>query len=371
MMPRLLKNLLLGTTLCLPAAIAMAGGIDRSGQGLGALFEQGHYVDISYAWARPDVRGKDVMKGRTSDVTGDYGLVSASAKFDVTPNLSAALVFDRPWGGDLLYGTSSPLLARTRVDVKADAVLGLARYRFNEQFSLHGGLRVQRAEGLVGLGGLAYGAVNGYQVRLGPDTATGWVGGAAFEIPDIALRIAATYHQRIEHELKTVETGPLPPLAGRSVTRVSTPRTVNLDFQTGIATDTLLFGQLRWVNWSEFRVDPTHFMAVTGVGLIELDDLRTYALGVGRKLGDRWSAALTWHYEPRGGHFNSPLSPVSGRRGVTLAIRHQIGKMEVSAGINYLKLGDARLETGTPDTQRATMSGNDSLGVGIKLGYRL
>jgi len=36
--------------------------------------------------------------------------------------------------------------------------------------------------------------------------------------------------------------------------------------------------------------------------------------------------------------------------------------------MSYSKLGDAALETGTPDVQRATMSRNSSLGFGVSIG---
>ena len=38
-------------------------------------------------------------------------------------------------------------------------------------------------------------------------------------------------------------------------TPIDPPQSVNLDFQTGIAKDTLLFGQIRWVDWSNTPID--------------------------------------------------------------------------------------------------------------------
>jgi long-subunit fatty acid transport protein len=356
-----------------------AGGIDRSGQGLGVLFEDGARVEMSWAHVAPSVRGVDLLGGKTGDVAGDYALTSLSAKLDVNDRLSLAMVADQTYGADILYGPASPLLGGTEVDVAAHALLGLARFRVDPAFSVHAGLRVQRSAATVSLRGLAYGPVDGYRVRLGPDNEFGWVAGAAWEQPDIAMRLALTYHDAIDHRLATTETGPridpdgpgpapdLPLLDGRSTTRISTPRALNFDFQTGIAPDTLLFGQARWAKWSEFRVVPARFLAVTGEGLIELSDTRTYTLGVGYRLNERWSGALALTREAKGDPLVSPLAPVNGRRGVSLAAMHTRGAVKISAGVSYIELGDALLETGTPDTQRATMRGNDTLAFGIKV----
>lgn len=355
--------------LAMAATTAWAGGIDRSGQGLGALFEKGRYLEVSVSQVMPRVKGVDLLGGTTGDVAGNYYLPMLSVKLDANDRLSFAVVADRTYGADIHYGRGSALLGGTLVDVSSDAVLGLARYRLNEHFSVHGGLRVQKSAATVRLRGLAYGLVNGYQVRLGPDTATSPVIGIAFEKPEIALRISATYHDAITHKLKTRETAPLALLNGISTTSITTPRAVNLDLQTGIAEDTLLFGQLRWVNWSEFRVNPARFLAVTGEGLIDLKDTRTWTLGLARKLSDQWAIALSTSYEGKGDPLSSPLSPVNGRRGVTLAAIHTVDKVRITAGVSYIKLGDAKLETGTPDTQRATMGGNSTVGLGMNVGW--
>lgn len=363
------KNLALLGLLATAAPAAWAGGIDRTGQGLGALFESGRYLEISVGHVAPRVEGADLLGGQTGDVAGAHLLPSVSLKFDAGDRLSFAAVADRTYGADILYGQGSPLLGGTRVDVASHGVLGLARYRIDKNFSVHGGLRLQTSSATVRLKGLAYGPVSGYQVRLGPDTAISPAAGIAFEIPEIALRVAATYHAAIKHKLATRETAPLAPLNGSSTTPISLPRAVNLDFQTGIARDTLLYGQLRWANWSEFRVDPARFVAVTGEGLIELKDTRTWTLGLARQFDARWAGAIALNYEGRGDKLSSPLAPVNGRRGLTLAAIHARDALKITAGVSYSKLGDARLETGTPDTQRATMSGNAALGLGIKLGW--
>ena len=357
------------TLLAACALPAWGGGIDRSGQGLGALFEPGRQIELSFRQVVPEIRGEDRLGGSTGDTGRDYSLPGASVKFDAGERLSFALLFEQTYGADILYDEGSLLLGGTRVDVRAHSLAGLARYRLDPNFSVHGGVRVQNAHADVRLKGLAYGPLNGYHLHLGADTAVGTIAGLAWERPEIALRIAATYHGPVEHRLNTREQAPLAPLNGQSTTMVRTPRALNLDVQTGIAAGTLLFGQLRWVRWSEFRVDPLHFRTLTGEGLIDLEDTRTWTLGLAREFTPRWAGAVSLHYKARGNEFNSPLSPTNGRQGLTLAAIYREDRLRITTSLSYLKLGDARLETGTPDTQRATMQGNSALVLGMTLGY--
>jgi long-subunit fatty acid transport protein len=355
--------------LVLTGSTGRAAVLDRSGQGLGALFEEGRYMEVSLAQVMPSVKGRDVQGGATGNVGGDHLLPSASVKFDANERLSFAFVADQPYGAKLHYDDSSRLLGGTSVDETSYSVLSLARYRLTDRFSIHGGVRVQSSSATVHLQGLAYGAVNGYQVRFSTDTAAGAVAGMAYEVPDIALRVVATYHDAITHQLDTRETAPLAALNGSSRTSITMPRAVNLDFQTGVATDTLLFGQLRWVNWSEFHVAPARFFAVVGDGLVNVTDSRTWTLGLARRFSPHWSGAFSLSYEASNDGFSSSLSPVNGRKGMTLAAIYGVDKMKVTVGLNYTQLGDARLATGTPGTERALMSGNSSLGLGLKVGW--
>ena len=159
------------------------------------------------------------------------------------------------------------------------------------------------------------------------------------------------------------------PLA-QSVANVSTPQSVNLDFQTGVAANTLIFGQIRWVDWSEFTLSPEFFAGATGgQSLIDLPDTTTYTLGVGRKFSDAWSGALSFTYEDESNPLVSPLSPVNGSMGVTVAGIYTQGNMKITTGINYTQFGDAQPETGTPDEARAEFTDNSAFGLGVKVGF--
>lgn len=359
--------------LALCTGTAIAGGIDRSGQGNGALFEKGRYVELSFGFVQPSVSGNDVAvfgSGASGDVAANYTQLGLSYKYDINEKLSFALNIDQPFGADVLYGTTSVALGNTNAVANATAITGLMRYKFNDAFSVHGGLRAQKSDAFIRLQGAAYAGLSTYNVTLESDTALGYVVGVAYEKPEIALRVALTYNSAIKHEFDTIERAGLVQIAPQSITETKTPQSVNLDFQTGIAANTLLFGQVRWVDWSQVELSPTFFAGATGgASLIELDNTVTYTLGVGRKFSDTWSGAFSLTYEDSTDPLVSPLAPTDGRFGATLAGVYTKDNMKISAGVNYTMLGDAQPETGTPDVARANFTDNSALGIGIKVGF--
>ncbi|NHB77465.1 OmpP1/FadL family transporter [Rhodobacter calidifons] len=366
-----MKQILMASVAVLVAASgATAGGIDRSGQGLGALFEKGRYLELSFGLASPSVSGTDVLSAPTGDVAGTYAQLAFSYKYDISDQLSMALNIDQPFGADILYDTTSLVLGGTMAKAESYAVTGILRYKLNDAFSVHGGLRMQHAKGDIRLQGLAYGGLSGYNVSLSGDWAPGYLVGVAFEKPEIALRVALTYNSAIKHGFGTIERVGAVQVAPGSETEVELPQSINLDFQTGIAKDTLVFGQIRWADWSEFQINPAFFTPIAGGGLVDLEDTVTYTLGVARRFNENWAGSVSLNYEGKGSDdLVSPLAPTNGRLGATLGAVYTMDNMKITAGINYTRVGDARPETGTPDTARASMTGNDVIGVGVKVGW--
>ncbi|WP_095589769.1 OmpP1/FadL family transporter [Actibacterium ureilyticum] len=359
------------------ATPGLAGGIERTTQSAQVLFEKGNYAEFSVASVKPTLDGEDVLDNEISNVTDRYGLASAALKFNINETLDAAIIFDKPFGADVKYRYDGvlpfqpALLDGTSAYANTSAITGLLKYKFNENFSAYGGIRAQQAYGEITLGGAAYGPFSGYNVELDRDQAFGYVAGVAYERPDIAMRIAFTYNSEIEHNMDTTESGALPFLNGTSKTKVKTPESFNLEFQSGIAADTLLFGSIRHVKHSQFRLDPELFVAQVPGGLIDLNDTTTYRLGIGRKFNEKWSGAITLAYEDADDKLVSPLAPSTGFKQISIGATYKATPMlELSGGISYTMVGDANPETGTPDTARAEFDNNDVVGIGFKVAYR-
>ncbi len=348
--------------LSLASTVSYAGGIDRSGQSIDILFESGSATELSFGSVAPSVTGADALGGATGNVGNSYMPMALGFKADISDKLSYALILDQPFGADVSYAATSLLLGGTGAVASSSAVTGVLRYKFGNGVSAYGGLRAESASAKVDLAGLAFGPLNGYSVNLAQDTSYGYLVGVAYEKPEIALKVALTFNSAITHQFATTETIGGFVVAPPSTTTTEMPKSINLDFQSGVAANTLVFGSIRWVDWSAFKLAPT----VPG-DLININDSISYSLGVGHKFTDNWSGALSMNYEAAGNPLVGPLSPTNGKIGVTLAGIYKSGNMKFTTGVNYTKVGDAQVQTA--GVTRATMAGNSAFGFGVKIGF--
>lgn len=360
---------LAAAALALSAHGVTAGGIDRSGQPIGIIFETGNYVEFSFRSANPEVSGVGAPTGptpgaTTGDATPSYGLFSSGLKFAINDQVDAALIFDQPFGADLAYPPSFYFASGATANLRSNAMTGIVRYKFADKFSVYAGLRQQTMKANVGVPYVA-----GYTANGSNDTQLGYLIGAAYERPDIALRVALTYYSSVDHRLSTFETSGFAPLGVTSTTKIETPQAINLDFQTGIAPKTLLFGGVRWVEWSKFAIAPSHFAAITGgAPLVSFsDDRLTYSLGIGRQLSDNWSVAASVTHEPQVGGFASNLSPTDGYSSVGVGAIYRQDNMKLQAGVSHTWIGDAT--TALFGAPAGNFADNTALGFGLKVGF--
>lgn len=407
--------------LALTAGMAQAGGLDRSNQSVLSVFAPDDAFDVSFGVVTPKITGSDGL-GASYDVGESYTQFGLSYTKQINDQMALALIFDQPFGADINYDTdpTTSMLGGTMADLNSKAFSAVGKYQINDRVSVFGGLRLQGVDATVALNGAAYlnaitisgvaatvpgldasvlgaavggdaasqaaidgtygagtfatlagavttaqtgfAATNGYNFTMANDYGVGYTIGAAYEIPDIAFRLAATYHSEIDHNATTVEN-----LLGDTIngtTSYVTPRSFNLDFQTGIAADTLLTASYRWTEFSKVDVVPTRL----GSDLVNLGDSQRYTVGIGRKFSDSFSGSLTISYEPEGGDATvSPLGPTDGLLGITLGGKYTNGNTSISGGINYSKLGDAN--AGVNDTAVASFSGSSAIGVGFKISH--
>ncbi|QPM89534.1 OmpP1/FadL family transporter [Pseudooceanicola algae] len=359
-----------GIVAGLGATPAQAGGIERTTQSAMPLFEEGNKFTLSYGYAWPQVSGTTYAVGPfgaagTGNVANNFALPGFSLKMDLDDRFALALIYDRPFGADVFYDLSNPVLGGTSAVSDTSALTALGKYKVTDNVSLFGGLRIQQSNGDITLQGAAYSTLSGYSVSLQDDTAYGYVLGAAYEIPDIAFRLALTYNSAIEHDFDTVEN--INPTV-TTTTQTKTPSSWNLEFQTGIAEDTLLMASVRYVEHSEFVVKPASFYGLTGRSLVNLEDTTTYRIGVGRRFSDRIAGSAMLVYEPEGDPMVSPLAPKTGMTGIQLGMSYLVSdQVEISGGISYLMLGDATPQTG--GSARADFADNSITAVGLKVTY--
>lgn len=350
------------------ASAALAGGIDRSGQSIGVIFEKGNYLELSFGVISPEITGVGtaiVGGGDSGNMAETFTQLGLAYKHSFGNGLDAAIIFDQPFGANVLYPAAPYFNTGASATLKSNAITGVVKYTLPENISVFGGLRVQTLEAQATVP-----IVAGYTVNAPVNTGIGYLVGAAYEIPQMALRVAVTYNSGIKHALDATEAGPVP---GINVVNVETPQSVNLEFQTGIAANTLLFGSIRWVDWSNFNISPSGYSTATGGSSLVsyANDSVTYNLGVGYKIDENWSAAVSVGYEQSNGGFASNLGPTDGNYSIGVGATYTNGGMKTTLGVRYVKFGDAQTTLGSlpPGTAASNFNNNSAIAVGLKVGY--
>jgi len=349
-------------------SLATAGGIERSNQSIAILFEEGTYLQFGLGHVGPSVSGVGPNasgSGRTStgDMAPSYNSPTISFRSDLTDKLSFGFIIDSHVGADAHYPAGTNYRAQgTTAELDGSAFTALLRYEMEGNVSVHGGLRVSDIEGTASISFLNYGLdVEGGQ-KLG------YVLGAAYEMPEIAMRVALTYNSAITHTLSGTNGLLRPQIAAPTSFDSTIPQSVMLEAQSGIAANTLLFGSVRWVDWSEFDIIPPDLInPITSQVLPLVDyehDTTTYTLGLGRRLNENWSGAVSLVHEKEVGNATD-LSPVDGRTGIGLGVTWENERFEVTGGVQYSRLAD----TDTP-ALGAAFRDNKTLAAGLRLGFR-
>jgi long-chain fatty acid transport protein len=342
--------------LALSTTTAIAGNIERSPQSVALLFEPGNYAEFNFGYVRPKVSGT-VGGGAVSsgDMLDSYTTLSFGVKMPINDRIDVALVLDEPIGADTNYPAGTPYPAQGATGtVDSHTLTALMRYRFDGGFSAIGGLRIQQTEGTVAL------PFAGYTMATSTERDLGYVVGVAYERPDIALRVALTYNSAIKHRFAANES------TGPSQFSTTIPESVNLEFQTGIAPDTLLFGNLRWQKWSDFRIAPDGFDGIAGIPIVSYPgNATTLNLGLGRRLNENWSGAITLGYQDGSGLPTGNLGPTNGYKSIGLAATYTQGAARITMGVRYIDLGNAT----TIPAISGRFTGNHAIAAGVRVAY--
>lgn len=353
------KHALAATALTIATTgVAHAGGIGRDGDRSQILFEEGrNYLEFSAATINPTVSGS-VLGGAlgSGNIQKSYQNFSLGYKHQYNEKLSFAIVANEPVGADVSYSAGTPYpFSGSSAEIDSMAVTGLVKYDFTERVSAYGGLRVQSLTGNLAIrtAGLPLPPV--YNLNVDRDWRTGYVLGAAYQIPDIALKVALTYESEIEHSFIDNTGTPFD---------VTIPQAVTLHAQSGIAQNTLLFGSVRWQEWTAFEIRPLDFLGGAVAIASEPSDIWTYEVGIGQRFSENWSGALTLGYEEDQGDTVGNLSGKDGYTSIGLAVKYETEAWEVTTGVKYIDIGSARTSIG------ANFDDNDAIAAGVKVAVR-
>ncbi len=427
-----LKTLAVAIATLSVASMTNAAGLDRSGQDVTAFFQDGTYAEAAYTYIDADVSGYDTANSdpysndyergnKTGDIAEAYDFFRYGVKADINDTFSVGILYDEPFGaaaeytqsnfvasdslaesfGELAADGVDPQTAgaiataeattageNTNVEVRSQSLTGILGMKFgaNKNFQVYGGPVAQRIQSTTKLRGLAYGPATGYTSTSNPDMEYGYIAGVAFSKPEIALKAALTYRSEIEHDANTSETYPIRSIASGgalSDTRsgkieVTTPQSVNFDFQTGINPTTLATAKVRWVPWSDFVLTPPLYNEVSqgryppnGLNLVEYnDDQWQVELGLAKRVAPALAISGTVGWDSGTGDETTSLGPIDGYYSVGLGAKYNVTEnWAISAGGKYLWFGDAKGQLPSGKLV-GDFQDNDGYIAGVKVSYQ-
>lgn len=246
----------------------------------------------------------------------------------------------------------------TKAKIETQTLAITFKYQLSDSYSLHAGPTINKTSGNMTINsniasvsaGYSVGTVPSIEADFGSDTALGYVAGASFEIPDIALRASLTYQSAVDHSFNVTETSDLilSNTSGATDTATSDsdfslPKAIMFDFQTGIAEGTLLTFTAQWREWSDQVIETS----VAGELAAYDKDAMTYKLGIAKQFSDEMAGYIQYiHEEPLEDEVN-PLAPNDGYQGIFLAGSYLMGEVNLLAAYEYAVAKDVVDEMGT------------------------
>lgn len=315
---------------------AHAGGLERGGYNIDLLFDpapvagefSGTYVmperklknavDTSPANGSPGGGNGNSLPNSAHD-TESYFVPRIGFKAAVGQQIDCMADYSQPWGAHTNPGANwAGANSNIETKINSDNYAATCSYKMDVgkgQLRFIGGVFYQEVDGfkerMVQFPPFALGTGVG-RIDLKGD-GVGWRIGAAYEIPEIALRASLVYNSAVNlgditgNVNLTQVNGAIVPVVGTA----SMPASVEFKVQSGVAPGWLAFGSVKWVDWSTLQI--VNFCQVGapgpctygnlggGVGFVTSLDLLyrdgwTVSGGVGHKFNDQWSGAatLTW-----------------------------------------------------------------------------
>ena len=353
--------------LCVSSTTLMAGGMERTALSTGFMYEKGGYAEVAYSSRDYTVTAPTFAPKES--VLGDLNHISIAAKFDITESISVGLSQYNQAGISLDYqgagetALSGALTAKgPKVSLDIDALVIMGRYVVDENFSVILGMKNSTIkDATADIFKLSTAATTA--ATIAGKTESGAITAIAYERPDIALRVEYLYEADTSFKLDT--TGGHPGVATNPYTSGSLPDYQTINFQTGIAADTLAFGSIRMADWKnhQIAVGPQPLAAPTS----SFSNSTTYSIGVGRKMTDNLSLSLSTNWENgTESSGTSLLSPTNGYNGYSLGGKYTVDNLVISAGANYTTVGNKTITVAGLGSDK--FSGNSVLSYGIKVG---
>ncbi len=354
--------------------VVNAEGLERINIDPSFMFTEGSSAEIGFANISPSL---PAVKGTGSaftfqsglDVAPSFSAITGSIKTEMGDSFDLGLFYTSQGNGvGIDYGTITGLEGNITIkaDLEIPTLAAIGKYQINDTMSVFVGAKqtTVKAGATLKLG-------MDSNSNLNPDVTSHWelskksgigaIYGAAYEMPEIALRVVLTVEDDIDLSIPATAKGGL---ADTGTATASIGDAISLNFQTGIAEDTLLFGNIRRSSWADNQVKvPVLVAGLTQVS--SFSDGDSYSLGIGRKINDDLSVSISGFYDGSSGGAISELAPTGSTKTISVGGKYAIAdNADLSIGGSYSQRGDAL--TGS---YKASLTDSKVISLGAKVAF--
>jgi long-chain fatty acid transport protein len=320
------------------ATAASAGGFSRGTADTDIIFEEGNFnLRAGATYVSP--QRKYSSYGLNPNFVGYdpyqlFAIPTAAIKLNLTDDLRCAGSYTQPYGGSTKWPIPFGATRKRSESFTVDEGGLTCGYKFDlgkGRAWLLGGVFVEsfNYDLVAGDGAL--------RVNLGSSD-IGFRLGAAYEIPEIALRLQGMYRSGTRHDATGFGNGVLPATGDGDL-----PQSFELKAQSGIAPGWLGFVNVKWTDWSVTdRINlsvpavPGVFPGVNTANIYNWKDGWTVTAGVGHAFTEKLSGAaqITWD---SGVGTGWDLSSDVWTLGLGASYKPDMGgEMRLGTGLSYL-----------------------------------
>lgn len=264
-----IKNWFIYSSIIFTSSYGNSAALDMSGQSVAAFLQEGNYAEATLLVLDTDIKGKvvetqnqQVLYEYSNNIKGNFLNYNFAIKVDLDPKWSFGIIYDKPFGVDAVYvDTQKYTPNHYEIDIDTQELSLLLGYKPTENSKIYAGPVYQTAQSNFDFSGGIYGLPMNYSANLKEDSSFGWLAGVMYKNPDIAFQTDLTYRSSVSHHLDTKEAFDFPifssvPWQVNGRTSFKMPQSVNFNLQTGFFYKTLFLFNVRWVDWTQFKIKP-------------------------------------------------------------------------------------------------------------------
>lgn len=347
------------------AGSALAGGFSRGEANTDILFDGGTAnIDAGFIYVSPQrsydtISGAKATDGRFSD---DYWIPNIAVAAHPADVFGCALTYTQSFGASASYGTQAQNAEKTNTFLAFGAAgtnYTISKGFTSNEYGATCDVKFDAGRGkLHVLGGLfledfsyTAKAMTG-TLTLKDNGSLGYRLGAAYEIPDYAMRASVMYRSAVKHNASGNFDFSAIAMAGNGgIARAAAsgsgtlPQSVKVYLQSGVAEGWLVYGSVEWTNWSVLQTLNYTVGATALSDKYYWKDGWTIQAGVGHQFTDDIAGTLNLTWD-KGVGTGADIQTDTWTVGAGARIKAGPGNLELGVGVSYLTAGSQSTANG-------------------------